>query len=124
LRILGEVVGQEFQSHEAVEASVLGFVDDSHAAAAEHLNNAVVRDGFADQIEPLGGGVVVAALPLDKNKTDSTLGAFADCAQSHGPYATASLHEKMPDRFHRETRRERKHRRWGRSKIPALQPTL
>jgi hypothetical protein len=41
--------GQEFQSHEAVEFNVLGLVHDTHAAAAELLDNAVVRDGLPDE---------------------------------------------------------------------------
>ena len=37
LGIFSEVVGEKFQSYEAVEAGVLSLVDDSHASAAEHL---------------------------------------------------------------------------------------
>ena len=49
LGIFGEIVGEKFQSYEAVEARVLGFVDDSHASAAEHLEHAVVREGLSDE---------------------------------------------------------------------------
>ena len=49
LGILGDLVGQELQSDKAVEASVLGLVDHTHPAAAELLDDAVVRDGLADQ---------------------------------------------------------------------------
>ena len=48
LRIAGDIVGQKFQSDEAAQARVFGFVDDAHAAAAELFDDAVVRDGVAD----------------------------------------------------------------------------
>ena len=38
LRIAGDFVGQELQGHEAVQARVLGFVDHTHAAAAEFFD--------------------------------------------------------------------------------------
>jgi len=48
LRIFGDVVRQKFQGNETSEACVLGFVHDSHAAAAQHFQNAVMRDRLAD----------------------------------------------------------------------------
>ena len=51
LRVSGDLVGQELQGDEAAELNVLGLVDDTHAAAAEFLDDAVVRDGLADQGE-------------------------------------------------------------------------
>jgi len=48
LRVLGHVGGKEFQGNEAAEFGVLGFVDHTHPTAAQFLDDAVVRDGFAD----------------------------------------------------------------------------
>ena len=48
LRVFGNVVGQELESHETTELNVLGLVHDTHTTAAQLLNNAVVRDGLAD----------------------------------------------------------------------------
>jgi hypothetical protein len=48
LRVRGHIVGQEFQGDEPPQARILRLVDDSHAAAAEHLYDAIVGDGFAD----------------------------------------------------------------------------
>ncbi len=48
LRVFGNVVGQELQGDEAVQLHVLSLVDHTHAAAAELLDDAVVRDGLAD----------------------------------------------------------------------------
>ena len=48
LRVFGYVVGQELQSHKAPEPHILGLVHDAHSAAAELLDDAVVRDGLAN----------------------------------------------------------------------------
>ena len=40
--------GEELQGNESAEARILRLVHDSHAAAAELLDDAVVRDGLAD----------------------------------------------------------------------------
>ena len=53
--VLGDVVGKEFQGYEPAEREVFGLVDDSHAATAELLDDAVVRDGLADHV--VGGEV-------------------------------------------------------------------
>src|SRR5208282_2402341 len=47
LRILGNVVGEEFKSHTAAEARVFGFIDHAHATTAKFFQDAVVRDGAA-----------------------------------------------------------------------------
>ena len=48
LRILRNVVRKEFQSDEAPEVDVLGFVNNTHPAAAQLLDDVVVRDGLAN----------------------------------------------------------------------------
>ena len=48
LRVPGDLFGQKLQGDEAVQPSVLGLVDHTHAATAELLDDAVVRDGLAD----------------------------------------------------------------------------
>jgi hypothetical protein len=50
LRIFGYVVGQELEGNKAVELDVLSFVHHTHAAAAQHLDDAVVRDGLANHL--------------------------------------------------------------------------
>ena len=49
LGIFGDVVGEEFQSDKATKACVFGFVDNAHASAAEFFQNAVMREGLADE---------------------------------------------------------------------------
>ena len=49
LRVFGYLVGQELEGNKPTELDVLGLVDHSHAATAKLLNDAVVRDGLADQ---------------------------------------------------------------------------
>ena len=48
LRVFGYIVRQELESDKAAELHVLGLVDHTHPAAAELLDDAVVRDGLAD----------------------------------------------------------------------------
>ena len=45
LRVFGDFVGKELQSHEPVQADVLGFVNHTHPAAAKFFHYAVVRKG-------------------------------------------------------------------------------
>jgi hypothetical protein len=46
--VAGQLFGQELQCHLATELGVLGPVNDTHLAAPELLEDAVVRDGRAD----------------------------------------------------------------------------
>ena len=48
LRVLGHVFGKKFERDKTTEGGILRFVDDTHAAAAELFDDAVVRDGLAD----------------------------------------------------------------------------
>src|SRR3984893_13541471 len=50
LGVFGYFIGQEFQSHKPVQPGVLGLVNDTHPAATELLNDAVVRDGLTDYL--------------------------------------------------------------------------
>jgi hypothetical protein len=50
LRVFGYIVGQKLERHKATEFHILSLVDHTHAAAAEFLDNAVVRDGLADHV--------------------------------------------------------------------------
>ena len=49
LSIFRNIFGQKLQGNEAVELGVLSFVDNTHPAAAKLFDDAVVRDGLADQ---------------------------------------------------------------------------
>jgi hypothetical protein len=48
LRIQGNVIWEELERHEAVQASVLCLIHNAHATATEFLDDAIVRDGSAD----------------------------------------------------------------------------
>lgn len=48
LRILDEAVRDEFQRDKAAEFGVFRLVNHAHTAAAETLENAVMRDGIAN----------------------------------------------------------------------------
>ena len=62
LRIPRELFGDELERHGTVQPRVFGFVDDAHAAAAELLDDAVVRERLTDQRIAAGLTAVVAAL--------------------------------------------------------------
>jgi len=51
LGILGEVLGKKLEGDEAAEQRVFGFVDHTHATAAEKLNDPVMGDGCADHVQ-------------------------------------------------------------------------
>ena len=42
------IIGKKFQGDGAVEAGVEGFVDHTHSASTEFLNDAEVRDGLVN----------------------------------------------------------------------------
>ena len=47
---------EELQRHHAAELGILGLIDDTHAAAAQLLQDAIVRNGLANHArnQPLG----------------------------------------------------------------------
>ena len=45
-----EIVREKFQGYETAEFEIFGFVDDSHTAAAEFLDDPVMRDGLTDHL--------------------------------------------------------------------------
>jgi hypothetical protein len=47
--VLGHLVGQEFQSYEAVELDVLGLANHTHAATSQLFDDVVVGDGLPEE---------------------------------------------------------------------------
>src|ERR1700730_12978123 len=68
LWVFSYILGEELQSDKATKFGVLGLVYDTHPAAAQLLDDAVVRNGLADHKDGamLGGmlGQVNGAAPL------------------------------------------------------------
>jgi hypothetical protein len=54
VRVLRNVVGQEFEGNEAAQLSVLRFVHHAHAPAPEFLNNTIAGNHLADHEEDEG----------------------------------------------------------------------
>jgi len=52
--VVDQIFGKKFQGHAAIEPRVLGLVNHSHAATANFLNDAVVRDGSIDDGSRIG----------------------------------------------------------------------
>ncbi len=50
LRIARDLIGQEFQSDEPTQPSVLGLVDDTHSPTAQPFNDTVVGHGSANHV--------------------------------------------------------------------------
>jgi hypothetical protein len=48
LRVAGQFVGQKLHGYETMQTRVFSFVDDTHPAATQFLDDAVVRDSPAD----------------------------------------------------------------------------
>ena len=48
LRVTGNFLGQKLEGNKTVQPGVLGLVDHAHTAAAQLLDNAVVRNGLPD----------------------------------------------------------------------------
>jgi hypothetical protein len=48
LRILGYIVGQEFEGDETPEFGVFGLIYHAHPTTSKLVDNSVVRDGLAD----------------------------------------------------------------------------
>jgi len=48
LRVFGYIIRQEFESDEAMQLYILGFVHHTHPAPAQFLHDAVMRDGLSD----------------------------------------------------------------------------
>ena len=48
LWVSGPILSQKLKRNEAMETRILSFVNDSHPAAAELLNDAIMRDGLTD----------------------------------------------------------------------------
>ncbi len=48
LRVFGDIVRQEFEGDKPSELHILSLVDNTHPAAAEFFDDAIVRDGLAD----------------------------------------------------------------------------
>ena len=51
LRVAGNFRGQKFEGNETVQAGVFGLVNHAHAATAQLLENAVVRNRLADHCQ-------------------------------------------------------------------------
>ena len=55
LRIASDFGREEFESHEAVQLGVFGFVDHSHAAAAQFFEDVIVRNVLDGSTSPWVG---------------------------------------------------------------------
>ena len=65
LRVLGNIVGKEFQGDEAIEFEVLGFVNHTHATSAEFLDDAIVGNMTAEDGCGIGHfGCILARFPI------------------------------------------------------------
>ena len=48
--VLGDQLGQKLERHQPAQLGVLSLVNHTHPAAAQFLDDAVVRDGMADHL--------------------------------------------------------------------------
>jgi hypothetical protein len=50
LHIFGHIFRQELQGHKTVKAGIFGFIHYTHPSTAQLLDDAVMRDGLADEL--------------------------------------------------------------------------
>ncbi len=50
LRFTGNLLRQELESDETMQPRVLSLIDNTHPTAAQFLDDAIVRDGLADEL--------------------------------------------------------------------------
>lgn len=86
LGILRGGVGQQLQSHKAVETRVLRFINDTHATPAEPLDDAVMRDGLLQQSSSLRKGVCMAWGARSIIRHQTYKGCFLICFKSPSGY--------------------------------------
>jgi hypothetical protein len=58
MRISGYMIRQKLERDETVETSILSFVDDTHPAATELLDDPVMRDILVDHLAGRNSGVL------------------------------------------------------------------
>ena len=68
LRVFGHCVRKGTSSDHAAEFEVFGLVDNTHAAAAEFLDDTVVRDGLADHGEGCYGASIAKSMKYASGK--------------------------------------------------------
>src|SRR4029077_2995075 len=49
LPIASQIIRKKLEGHESVEPCIFGFIDDTHPAAAELFQNAIVRNGLSEE---------------------------------------------------------------------------
>ncbi len=62
LGIFGHIVRQEFEGDETMKPGVFSLINHSHTAAANFLDNAIVRDGLADHCAEYYVGEIGASM--------------------------------------------------------------
>src|ERR1019366_5313885 len=111
LRIFSNVVRQELQGDKAMQLYVLSFVDNTHAATAKLLDDAVMRNGVADhswrilrgrnrQVNQSGGVGGISRGLLAKNRVNTHCGVLSEVAageNSERYSRTGSLARAQPE---------------------------
>ena len=90
LRVSGDFFGQKLEGNEAMQPRVLGFIHHTHTAAPELLDDAVVRDGLADQLGWFHPMVGMLGMLIDASQGSRTVGfdgAISDLATSWTSWA-------------------------------------
>src|SRR5579859_5144586 len=72
LRVVSNIVRQELQGDQASQRDVLGLINDTHSTAAQLIQDAVMRDGLADD-----GGASMHSPAMLGGMVDQVNGAAA-----------------------------------------------
>ena len=96
LWIFGHIVRQKLERDEAMQSRVLSLVDDAHPAAAQFLDDAIVRDGLADHAYPRNlRWPYVRALLLRKSKRYPVQGGLWVVCRLLGSWPETGFWESM-----------------------------
>ena len=94
LRVFGHFIGQKLQRHETPQPGVLRLVDDTHAAAPEFLNNAVMRD---DLVDHLRGCLGFGSLHIkDAASASQRITALAPPREAQKTFLVRGISERPP----------------------------
>jgi len=99
LRVAGEIIRKKLESNKAAEFEVFGFVDHTHPAAAELLQDAVVGDGLAEARLGLRHGAAILWLASGRVNEKELLAAQIPIERAYDQRPSQFQDGRQPFRY-------------------------